>query len=650
MSHHHIQNLLSRFLSVPRNFRHVQDQRGNHFGFSPFDSDQLRQAQILSDNYFRISRENVSDDPVAKVMAQAQQDAEQYDPELVRYALMVWTVHDPEARKRNLKIPPLGQRAPHIAVPKLVNAAVGAPTLSTTDPPLTNLDWWREDPQLNEHHEHWHIVFPAFPVNGVSKDREGENFAFMHRQMLARYDAERIAVGLQPVKALSDFSERIPEAYNPDSDLVYDPNNAQNVTNVHFIPRSAGKQLTDLAGNGPKISTLVNYRQQLYDGIEGKGQVTFGQDDKSANRLGNILETTLHNAGHVMLAYIMTPQGTNSQNTPPGVMIDTRTASRDPVFWRWHRHVDEVYSRWQNKQAPYDFSDAPPVVIKSNDIILAWKDKLLDADKNGNADGWFSYAQKAFGGANFDADVSSNSVVTNELQTEMKTRNFVWLEDDNNTQVVNYLYPREYFYFFRVQNTTNKNLDITLRVFLAPEEFINSRVHWIELDKIKQTLKPNEKAVFSQNCDESVVIRKPAQKTPEQMDTTAITIEKRFEAESLGREQKSEVYFCDCGWPFNLLLPRGTKQGLKCKLFVMITDGVKDIVKPKRSNAAPKKCGSLSFCGAQQWDELYPDARRMGYPFDKPFKNDSFEQTFAGLKNVAVRDVTIKWVDNFPEV
>ncbi|CAG8731355.1 8859_t:CDS:1, partial [Cetraspora pellucida] len=152
-------------------------QRGNSVGFSPFDTNQLRQAQILSDNYFRISRENASGDPIAKVMEQAQQDAQQYDPELVRYALMVWIVHDPEARRRKLKIPPLGQRAPHITVPKLVNATPAsstpaAPEPTTTDPPLTNLDWWREDPQLNEHHEHWHIVFPSFPVNGVSKDRE----------------------------------------------------------------------------------------------------------------------------------------------------------------------------------------------------------------------------------------------------------------------------------------------------------------------------------------------------------------------------------------------------------------------------------------------------------------------------------------------
>ncbi|CAG8534210.1 10665_t:CDS:2 [Scutellospora calospora] len=364
---HHLQNLVSGFLSVPRNFRQEQDQRGNFFGFSPFDTSQLRQAQILSDNYFRISRENASNDPVAKVMEQAQLDAQQYDPELVRYALMVWIAHDPEARRRNLKIPPLGQRAPHISVPKQTNAAAGAPTPTTADPPLTNLDWWREDPQLSEHHEHWHIVFPAFPVNGVSKDREGENFAFMHRQMLARYDAERVAVGLQPVKPLSDFSEHIPEAYNPDSDLTYDPDGNPSTTNFHFMARSTGKELTDLAGNNaPKVSTLLQYRQQLLDGIEGKGETNFGQDDKSATTLGNVLETTLHNTGH---------------NTPPGVMIDPRTAARDPVFWRWHRHVDDVFSTWQNKQAPYDFSDAPPVVIKSNDIILAWKDKLLEADR-----------------------------------------------------------------------------------------------------------------------------------------------------------------------------------------------------------------------------------------------------------------------------
>ncbi|CAG8726493.1 2962_t:CDS:2 [Cetraspora pellucida] len=613
---HAIQHLINNFLSVPRNFRNIQ---GNSFGFTPFDTNQLRQAQILSDNYFRISRENASDDPIAKVMEQAQQDAQQYDPELVRYALMVWIVHDPEARRRKLKIPPLGQRAPHITVPKLVNAtpasgtpasgtpASGTPASgtpanpepTTTDPPLTNLDWWREDPQLNEHHEHWHIVFPAFPANGVSKDREGENFAFMHRQMLARYDAERIAVGLQPVKPLSDFSERIPESYNPDNDLVYDADNDASTPNAHFTPRSVGKQLTDLAGNGPKISTLMNFRQQLLNGI-GK---TYGQDDKSANKFGNDLETTLHNTGHVLL-----------------------TAARDPVFWRWHRHIDEVYSRWQNQQAPYNFSDAPPVVIKSTDIILAWKDKLLDTDKNGSADGWLSYAKQTFGGSNFDADVSSNPVVTNELQTKMKSRQFVWTEDDNSSQVINYLYPREYLYFFRVQNTSNQNVDITIRVFLAPEELVNSRVHWIELDKIKQTLKPNEKAVFSQNCDESVVIRKPAQKTSDEMDKTAITITKREETGGLSGDKEAEAFFCDCGWPFNLLLPRGTKQGFKYKLFVMITDGAKDTVKPKHSNVAPRKCGSLSFCGAQQWDELYPDARRM------------------------VRDVTIKLVDNFPDV
>lgn len=326
---------------------------------------------------------------------------------------------------------------------------------------------------------------------------------------------------------------------------------------------------------------------------------------------------------------------------------------------------------WENKQAPHDFkADAPPVLIREKDIILSFKDKLLEVDANGNSNGWLEYGKRAFGGNNFDSDASGNKVVTKELQTEMRTRNFIWAEDNKSETKITYLYPREFYYFFRVQNLSDKvlflffpffiyykyvytyfifliqPLEITLRVFLVPETLKESRTHWIELDKISQKLEPRENAVFSQDCDESVIIRKPAQKTADQMDTTAITPAEMAEVADLAADERSNAFFCDCGWPFNLLLPRGTKEGLKCKLLVFITDGTLDTV---QSPTQPRKCGSLSFCGAQ-WEEPYPDARRMGYPFDKPFKNNSFEDTFAGLQNVAVRDVTIKWVEDFPDV
>jgi hypothetical protein len=27
-------------------------------------------------------------------------------------------------------------------------------------PPEKRLDFWREDPLMNDHHEHWHLVYP----------------------------------------------------------------------------------------------------------------------------------------------------------------------------------------------------------------------------------------------------------------------------------------------------------------------------------------------------------------------------------------------------------------------------------------------------------------------------------------------------------
>jgi hypothetical protein len=67
--------------------------------------------------------------------------------------------------------------------------------------------------------------------------------------------------------------------------------------------------------------------------------------------------------------------------------------------------------------------------------------------------------------------------------------------------------------------------------------------------------------------------------------------------------------YCDCGWPYNLLLPGGTRDVMGFRLLVMLTDWTIDQV-PDDST-----CGSMSYCGVK---DRYPDRRAMGYPFDRP--------------------------------
>ncbi|WP_139119048.1 tyrosinase family protein, partial [Pseudoalteromonas sp. BMB] len=64
---------------------------------------------------------------------------------------------------------------------------------------------------------------------------------------------------------------------------------------------------------------------------------------------------SLHNWGHVMMARISDPDGKFAEN--PGVMSDTSTSLRDPIFYRWHRFVDNIFQQYKAKLHPYTPAD-----------------------------------------------------------------------------------------------------------------------------------------------------------------------------------------------------------------------------------------------------------------------------------------------------
>ena len=115
----------------------------------------------------------------------------------------MFIVHDAEAAR--LALPPAAPPAQRRAAAQLAGA-IGREAA---------LDWWREDPAANDHHSHWHLVYPTqgLPGTGRLQDRQSELFFYMHEQMLARYDAERRALGFGPVVPFADYREPIEEGY-----------------------------------------------------------------------------------------------------------------------------------------------------------------------------------------------------------------------------------------------------------------------------------------------------------------------------------------------------------------------------------------------------------------------------------------------------
>ena len=243
--------------------------------FSPFRDDDLEEATELAAAFMRIAREAPGSrtDKFDAVADEASRQEKQRDPGLVRHALLLFMTHDPVGRA--VPIPTLMRRsiAPSRAAPPSAAAVGPGPTPPPvgfnlgggSTPPENQIDWFREDPMCNEHHEHWHLVYPrrGVPQPDGSRSlraRHGELFFYMHRQMLARYDAERFAFSdVGPVQPLDNYRAPIPQGYDPGQLAVGDQT---------FVPRAAGTAVSAFrparAFRGPIRSSITNGAATAY--------------------------------------------------------------------------------------------------------------------------------------------------------------------------------------------------------------------------------------------------------------------------------------------------------------------------------------------------------------------------------------------------
>jgi Hemocyanin, ig-like domain/Hemocyanin, copper containing domain len=646
--------------------------------FSWFDPEQGVAAVALA---FRLAALTASGDDARAGLEAAldhvAEEGKQSHPEQVRQGFALFVTHNQEGRR--------------LAKPRTVAAAPGL-----FSPPPTGgdekrrisigglspqLDYWREDVLANEHHQHWHEVYPftGLPprdfrewlkerkaeelvaiLNALQpnpgwgqfvatqspeelarifaelagdevifrlprdlyrlifrlNDRQGELFFYMHEQMLARYDAELLSVGLDRVEPFGpdEWDEAIAAGYDPEEDH-------------DFGPRDKGEQLP-----GTALERLTPMQEKLATAIAA-GELEGANGNPvpiDRTNLGEAAEATigqlhqlnaraypgLHNSGHMRLAEL---------SEPLGVMSNPVAAIRDQVFWQWHKFIDDISELWQETRDPFEFDDAPDVLLRNSlngdpqepwaspDVILCrttdlpqGKDPAELGEELFGGDHW-SEAPGGSGGAGGVKPVD-------ELVTTMASANF-------GGNAIHFLTHEPFSYFIRAENRAAETLEVTARIFIAPADHAEDRRAWIEMDKFLVTLPARSKTVVHRPDSESSVIKRPVDHGPADVQSPNGT--------------SDQGSYCDCGWPYTLLLPRGTADGAEYRLLVMLSDAAIDRVE------APAQCGSMSWCGAV---DRYPDARDMGYPFCRPFSGGSsaIADTFTGLASAAGRTVTIR--------
>lgn len=268
------------------------------------------------------------------------------------------------------------------------------------------------------------------------------------------------------------------------------------------------------------------------------------------------------------------------------------------------------------------------------DIILCRQGQIDAARLCGESDE--RVGERLFGGDQWDADYGGKSAVTtDELYTYMDVA-AVQPDGEDEPITLRFLNQQhEFLYFFRVQNREAVAQTVTARVWLvakydhACRPLYNCRRMWIAMDTFQVSLSAHARKVICRLAKSSSVARKSNGEAAKPQDVLR-------GSNAPHGTQRADAY-CDCGWPYSLLLPKGREEGMMFRLMVMFTSN--DINMP----ATEQSCGSVSLCGTR--GQEYPDKRRMGYPFNRRFVDDtSIEEMIFTQPTMAARDLRITQV------
>ncbi|CAG9864099.1 unnamed protein product [Phyllotreta striolata] len=486
--------------------------------------------------------------------------------------------------------------------------------------PEHRLAYFREDLGINLHHWHWHLVYPfEAAMEVVNKNRRGELFYYMHQQIIARYNFERLSNGLKRVERFIDWRQPIAEAYFPKLDSL--------VASRPYPARVANQKLSNLRREVDQITQDIDdmerWRDRIFNAISSGSVRNENREEiqltemEGIDILGNMIESSilspnrnyygdLHNMGHVMISYIHDPDHRHLESF--SVMGDSSTAMRDPIFYKWHAYIDDIFQQHKSGLPRYSENQLNYTGITVEGVAV----------ESGQQQNTFNtFWQQS------DVDLSRGM--------DFQPRGSVFVR-------FTHLNHQPFSYRITVNNSTGAPRVGTCRIFMAPKFdergnpwlFRDQKNMFIELDKFRVNLRAGQNTITRNSTDSSVTI--PFERTFRDLDTSR----------PQGGDALAQFNFCGCGWPQHMLIPKGTSDspGLRAELFVMISNYDDDRVEQDVSGV----CNDAdSFCGIK--DRLYPDRRSMGYPFDRQPRTgvDTLRQFLT--PNMRVQDVNIRFTN-----
>ena len=174
------------------------------------------------------------------------------------------------------------------------------------------------------------------------------------------------------------------------------------------------------------VSAMTERHQNLLSRMSSEDYETFGTN----------LEWPYHALGHTRIGFVCSPR---KHEGIPGVMLSPDSSARDPIFYSWHLHIEELFEKYKDTvQGPYT----------RRDFTLSDGLKVLDVK---------TIMDKSQVGTRNDVE---NILVTydEDAATGMKTYNKINHKD--------------YTYQIRISNPQRTIKKVIVRIWLALGRFI----------------------------------------------------------------------------------------------------------------------------------------------------------------------------------
>ncbi|XP_031778331.1 hexamerin 109 isoform X1 [Nasonia vitripennis] len=390
------------------------------------------------------------------------------------------------------------------------------------------------------HHHHGHVG-------------HGAHFYYIHQQLLARYNLERLGQGLEPIRELDNYWEHIETPYKPH--LRY-------LNGVNFPGRDEHHYITPRHHNYELIKLVRALERRIVDAID-LGHVITPQgaflslyQPEGLNILGQIIEGTGHSINpryygsyQAVAKQLLgnAPEFNNIYEYSPSALELGQTAVRDPIFYQLYSKIIELFHYYQEALPAYQYND---VVVPGVHIEKVQVGDLVT---------YFS-----------DYEVELDNAVPHPVEHHHQHEHQPFPHVRAHLKRLDH---KQYEYTIHV-NAEKPVQGAVVRVYVGPKynydgQPIDINVHrhyFFELDQFYYDIVEGHNAI----------VRNSHQATGQSYDWPSVQqIRERVE----GAIKSQNPYYITYpqqlfGFPARLSLPKGTKSGFPLQFFVIITAGI----------------------------------------------------------------------------